>query len=94
MLTGLDYFYRREAGFYSCKICETTKDSYLSFKDLQVASNLFHVYFVHYLLQFLKMASPIHKLVIIDITYCRNNYNTSMHVVLDHVPLKMFILEK
>lgn len=38
MHTGMDYLYRREAGFYPFKICETTSDSYLSFKDLQVAS--------------------------------------------------------
>lgn len=38
MHTGMDYLYRREAGFYPFKICETTSDCYLSFKDLQVAS--------------------------------------------------------
>jgi len=40
MHTGMDYLYRREAGFYTFKICETTADYYLSFKDLQVASDV------------------------------------------------------
>lgn len=37
MITGMDHLYWREAGFYPCKICETSSSdiSRLSFRDLR-----------------------------------------------------------